>query len=53
MNSKRERIRDLIAENLKKNIPSLDTSSRYEIASEIADGVFEELGISPKEQDKP
>lgn len=52
-NSKRDRVKDAIADRLQAMWPTLEESTAYELAAEIADEVFYALGISEKAQDRP
>lgn len=53
MNSKRDRVKDVLAEELGEIMPNLDTSAAYELAARLADAVFGALNISEKAQDRP
>lgn len=51
-NSRRDDVKDVIAEALKNKSFDKSTSSIYELAAEIADEVFAVLGVNEEEQDK-
>lgn len=51
-NSRRDDVKDVIAEALRNKSFDKSTSSIYELAAEIADEVFAVLGVSEEEQDK-
>jgi hypothetical protein len=51
--TKRDRVKDILRASLKSAVREYEEDEVYEWACDTADGIFDTLGISPNEQDRP